>query len=312
MDRHLSVDTCSPQPNGPTCAEEAAGAPEYLLRRDVQRHLGISEKGGDRFIRAHRLRCGSGRQVLVRLDAYAACLFGLRRGSTRDDAPVPCAVRADHRFLPPIEYAPGLDVCAVLCFEQKAGAQRNRRMHFLLQERGKAPPSTPEAMRRMTLSTEDYIRDEWAYAIVLRILEACTVRRSLEHAGGAPRSAADSGAVRHARTCLEWYHATQGQLTGAGLKRLLRRAHGAQRDALLEALAQGINNAPGDSACAPQEYAVRPLLDETALARRIHRETPTLKRWRVEGKGPVFLRVGKLIRYSVIDVEAWLKSDAKG
>ena len=303
------LESSSPQPNGPTCAEEATEAPEYLLRRDVQRHLGISEKGGDRFIRTHGLRCGSGRQVLVRLNAYAACLFGLRRRSTRDDAPVPCAA-SDHRFLPPIEYAPGLDVCMVMFFEATEGEAPSRRMHFLLQERGKAPPSTPEEMLRMTRSTDDYIRDEWAYAIVLRILEASTVRGSLEHAGGAPRSPADPVAVRHARTCLEWAHSTQGRITGAGLKRLLRRAHGAQRDALLEAVAQGINNVPGDSARGPQEYAVRPLLDEAALARRIHRETPTLKRWRVEGKGPVFIRVGTLIRYSVIDVEAWLKSDA--
>ena len=309
MNRHLSVDTSAPHPNGPARVDEASEAPEYLMRRDVQRHLGISERGGDRFIRTHGLQCGSGRQVLVRLDSYAACLFGLRQRSTRDDSPVPSR-STDYTWLPPIEFQPGLDVCMVMCFEPRAGSPPDRRMHFLLKERGKAPPSTPDELRQMTVSTDDYVRDKWAYALLVRILEAVGVRLALGRSGSGPCGAERPDAVRHARTCLEWYHSTQGRLTGAGLKRLLRRAHGAQRDALLEALAQGINHAPGDRACTPHGYALRPLLDEAALSRRIHREPPTLKRWRVEGKGPVFIRVGKLIRYSAIDVQAWLGEDA--
>ena len=74
---------------------------------------------------------------------------------------------------------------------------------------------------------------------------------------------------------------------------------------MLEALAQSIGDAARHGAYAPREYALRPLLDETALAQRLRREPPTLKRWRVQGEGPVFMRIGKLIRYSTIDVEAW-------
>ena len=138
----------SSHPNRVPCRAGVASEPEYLSRKDVQHHLGISEKGVDRFIRDHALRSGSGRQVLVALDAYAACLVGLRRRSTRDTASVP-ARATDHSSFPPIEYRPGLDVIAALCFEQKAGEPADRRMHFLLQERVKAPPSTPEEMRRM-------------------------------------------------------------------------------------------------------------------------------------------------------------------
>ena len=56
-------------------------------------------------------------------------------------------------------------------------------------------------------------------------------------------------------------------------------------------------------------YALRALLDEGALARRLHRAPSTLERWRVRGEGPVFLRIGKLVRSSTIDVEDWLRRE---
>ena len=309
-------DSTWPQPNTvphriPTvwpCRAGVASEPEYLSRKDVQHHLGISEKGVDRFIRDHALRSGSGRQVLVALDAYATCLVGLRRRSTRDTASVP-ARATDHSSFPPIEYRPGLDVIAALCFEQKAGEPADRRMHFLLQERGKAPPSTPEEMRRVTLSTNDYIRDEWAFTLVVRILEASTIGMSLDRATNAPSCAEGSDAVRHARTCLQWYHSTRGRVTGAGLKRLLRQAPREQRDALLEALAQSIGGAANRGVRAPRAYALCPLLDEATLATRLHRARPTLKRWRVSGEGPPFMRIGTLVRYSTTDVEDWLRRE---
>ena len=140
-------------------------------------------------------------------------------------------------------------------------------------------------------------------------LEASTIGVSLDRAANAPSCAESSDAVRHARTCLQWYHSTRGRVTGAGLKRLLRRAHGEQRDALLEALAQSIGDAANRGVCVPREYALRPLLDEATLAKRLHREPPTLKRWRVSGEGPPFMRIGKLIRYSTLDVDAWTHCD---
>jgi predicted DNA-binding transcriptional regulator AlpA len=35
---------------------------------------------------------------------------------------------------------------------------------------------------------------------------------------------------------------------------------------------------------------------------------PTLNTWRTLGKGPKFVRVGRLIRYRVSDLDAWLES----
>ena len=66
----------------------------FLTRADLASHLGLSLRSVDRFVSRHRLKSGSGRQVLVRLETYAWCLVGLRRQSTRSTAPVP-AVRLD-------------------------------------------------------------------------------------------------------------------------------------------------------------------------------------------------------------------------
>ena len=34
--------------------------------------------------------------------------------------------------------------------------------------------------------------------------------------------------------------------------------------------------------------------------------TYTLSKWRVTGAGPKFLKVGRLIRYAVVDLDSWL------
>ena len=34
----------------------------------------------------------------------------------------------------------------------------------------------------------------------------------------------------------------------------------------------------------------------------------TLRRWRLEGRGPRFVRLGRSVKYRLEDVEAWLKS----
>ena len=288
---------------------EARPLPRHLTRKDLQTHLGISEKAADRFIRTHALKSGTGGHVLVVLEAYAACLAGLRRRSTRDGACVPLTV-TDHTFLPPIEYAPGLDVCAVLCFEAREGERPSRRMKFLLQERDKAPPSSPEEFRRMTLHTEDFIKDSWACSIVQKILTATGMTLALD-AAAPPAACADaSDAARHVRTCLEWYQSTRGRIGAAGLGRLAREARGEQRVALFAALAHSVGESARHGAHAPLDYALNPLLDEGALAKRLRREPPTLKRWRVRGEGPVFMRIGKLVRYSTIDVDAWTHHSA--
>ena len=289
------------------CSAAATGAgPEYWSRRDVQLHLGISERAVDRFIRAHALKCGSARQVLVELEAYAACLIAMRRRSTRDSAAVPLPARG-HTLLPPIEYAPGLDVCALLFFEEKKGAAPNRRMKFLLQERGKAPPATSEEFDRMTLHTEDFLQDRWACAILDKIATATKIMRSLESTAQSPACPDASEEARHVRTCLEWCQSIQGTVSASGLSRLARDARGDQHGALFEAFARSIGDSARHGAFAPRELARHPLLDEGALATLLHREPPTLKRWRVRGEGPVFIRIGRLIRYSCVDVDAWLR-----
>ena len=283
---------------------ELCPSPSYLTRRDVQSHLGISERAADRFIRAHGLKSGTAGHVLVALEDYAACLVGLRRRSTRESACAPPAA-TDHTFFPPIEYEPGLDVCAVMYFESGEGEPPDRRMKFLLQERGKAPPSSPEALRRMTLHTEDFMQDSWSCSIVEKILTATEISQCLNRAAPTPSCVGATQEARHVRTCLEWYRSTRGNVTGAALSRLARQARGEQRGALFEALAQSVGASARHGAHAPLDYALRPLLDEGALAKRLHREPPTLKRWRVQGEGPVFMRIGKLIRYSALDVDAW-------
>lgn len=34
----------------------------------------------------------------------------------------------------------------------------------------------------------------------------------------------------------------------------------------------------------------------------------TLANWRVEGRGPKFYRVGRLVRYRIEDLEAWIET----
>lgn len=52
-------------------------------------------------------------------------------------------------------------------------------------------------------------------------------------------------------------------------------------------------------------------LDTRTAAALIGVSEVTLKRWRIEQKGPAYIRVGgKAVRYHVADVQAWMK--AKG
>lgn len=36
----------------------------------------------------------------------------------------------------------------------------------------------------------------------------------------------------------------------------------------------------------------------------------TLARWRYEGKGPRYIKIGRKVAYKVNDIKVWLKSDA--
>jgi hypothetical protein len=47
---------------------------------------------------------------------------------------------------------------------------------------------------------------------------------------------------------------------------------------------------------------------ETQLAQSLNLLPRTLQKWRQEGKGPLFVRIGRSIRYPKPETEAFLKS----
>lgn len=47
---------------------------------------------------------------------------------------------------------------------------------------------------------------------------------------------------------------------------------------------------------------------EGAVARVLKVQTKTLQAWRHRGGGPPFVKVGRLVRYRLSDVESWLAS----
>jgi predicted DNA-binding transcriptional regulator AlpA len=52
--------------------------------------------------------------------------------------------------------------------------------------------------------------------------------------------------------------------------------------------------------------------DERALGDWLNLSPITLQAWRRQGKGPRFFKVGRLVRYSVADVRAWLAANMRG
>ena len=50
------------------------------------------------------------------------------------------------------------------------------------------------------------------------------------------------------------------------------------------------------------------LLNETEVAKKLHVSLACLRRWRLEKRGPVFLKIGPLVRYQQEDLDAWLQS----
>src|SRR5207249_10890907 len=50
------------------------------------------------------------------------------------------------------------------------------------------------------------------------------------------------------------------------------------------------------------------LLTESDVAKMLTVSLAALRRWRIEDRGPVCLKIGALVRYRLRDVENWLKS----
>jgi predicted DNA-binding transcriptional regulator AlpA len=53
-------------------------------------------------------------------------------------------------------------------------------------------------------------------------------------------------------------------------------------------------------------------INESELARQANISTAVLRKWRREGKGPRFVKLGRLVRYLVRDVNTWLDDQAVG
>ena len=54
------------------------------------------------------------------------------------------------------------------------------------------------------------------------------------------------------------------------------------------------------------------LLTEEDVATQLHVSIASLRRWRLERRGPQFIKVGSLVRYRPEELEAWLASQPTG
>jgi len=52
-------------------------------------------------------------------------------------------------------------------------------------------------------------------------------------------------------------------------------------------------------------------LDSTQLAERLTNRKNTIEGWRVKGIGPRYVKIGRLVRYRIEDVEAWLEAQTR-
>lgn len=54
------------------------------------------------------------------------------------------------------------------------------------------------------------------------------------------------------------------------------------------------------------------LVDEASLAARLGISRSTLQSWRYSGRGPRWIKLGRLIRYRVTDIDAYLDANTRG
>jgi len=62
---------------------------------------------------------------------------------------------------------------------------------------------------------------------------------------------------------------------------------------------------------AEQKYEITDLLDEGALSALLGVSRSTLQMWRYASRGPRYLKIGRLVRYRRVDVEAFLKGSER-
>ena len=49
-------------------------------------------------------------------------------------------------------------------------------------------------------------------------------------------------------------------------------------------------------------------LNEQEVSKRLNVSVATLRRWRLEKRGPMFLKVGSLVRYRPEDLDSWVSA----
>ena len=50
------------------------------------------------------------------------------------------------------------------------------------------------------------------------------------------------------------------------------------------------------------------LLNETEVSKKLRVSLACLRRWRLEKRGPTFIKIGQLVRYQPEELDAWLRS----
>ena len=50
------------------------------------------------------------------------------------------------------------------------------------------------------------------------------------------------------------------------------------------------------------------LLNETEVAKKLRVSLACLRRWRLEKRGPPFIKIGQLVRYQPEELDTWLRS----
>jgi predicted DNA-binding transcriptional regulator AlpA len=68
------------------------------------------------------------------------------------------------------------------------------------------------------------------------------------------------------------------------------------------------------SAAVPTREPMLPseLIDEPTLASRLGVSRSTLQSWRYTGRGPRFLKLGRMVRYRSADIDAYLRANTRG
>lgn len=55
-----------------------------------------------------------------------------------------------------------------------------------------------------------------------------------------------------------------------------------------------------------------PLIDEPSLAATLGVSRSTLQSWRYAGRGPRFIKLGRMVRYRVADIDEFLRANTHG